>query len=445
MAVVARAAAGAEWKILEPAAAPPAYAVAAQEFQKLYSGVTGRQLEITAAPDPSADLVVIGSDSVNRFARTAVENGIIPPLDVGADTDGYRIKSAEKDGRRWLFSRGRQRARSMRSTTSSSVRPVAATSGTATSFRGARRLRWAGSTCMRPAFRLPRAPLLRPSQSRPLSGRALGAGAVGREIDWILKKRLNFFMLRIGMDDVWQKAFPDIVPYPPTNAPLPEAVERSYDDRTSAWPLRYRGELRKHVLAYARERDLLHPEDLGTMTHWYSRTPKAFLEKAQPSFVPQAGGAYRGNPTGAIWDIRDDQNLDNYWKLTQAHVDHYGAPDMFHTIGLAERIVFTNHADNLEMKLYAYRRIISKLREHYPVAPLLIASWISIIRLDRRRGGQTGIVVAREHDHLDYTCDLPQRFRVPTSPSGGWSASFRGCSVSSMRMSGKLNCVAIMT
>ena len=27
------------------------------------------------------------------------------------------------------------------------------------------------------------------------------------------------------------------------------------------------------------------------------------------------------------------------------------------------------------MKLYDYRRIINKLREHYPTAPVLIASW----------------------------------------------------------------------
>lgn len=428
VAVVACAAAGAEWKILEPAAAPPAYAVAAREFQKLYSGVTGRQLEITAAPDPSADLVVIGSDSVNRFARTAVENGIIPPLDVGADTDGYRIKSAEKDGRRWLF--------------------LAGGNGRATLYavydfferQAGCRYFWDGDVIPRRetiemgGLDVHETPRFAYRGLRYFAHRSLdrfqaehwGPEQWEREIDWILKKRLNFFMLRIGMDDVWQKAFPDIVPYPPTNAPLPEAVERSYDDRTSAWPLRYRGELRKHVLQYARDRGLIHPEDTGTMTHWYSRTPKAFLEKAQPSFVPQAGGAYRGNPTGAIWDIRDDQNLDNYWKLTQAHVDHYGAPDMFHTIGLAERIVFTNHADNLEMKLYAYRRIISKLREHYPVAPLLIASW------DFYYPGWTGDEVARllgllspeNTIILDYTCDLPQRFRSSNFTQWGMVGKF---------------------
>ena len=108
-------------------------------------------------------------------------------------------------------------------------------------------------------------------------------------------------------------------------------------------------------------------------------------------------------------DIRDDRNLDNYWKLTQAHIDHYGSPQMFHTIGLAERNVFTDRADNHEMKLYAYRRIISKLREHYPTAPILIASW------DFYHPGWLGPEVQRLLDMLnpentlifDYTSDLP--------------------------------------
>ncbi|MDD4623673.1 MAG: alpha-glucuronidase family glycosyl hydrolase, partial [Kiritimatiellae bacterium] len=105
-AAVAFAAAGAEWKILEPAASSPAYAVAAREFQKYYEAVTGTSLSVIAEPAASDHLVVIGSDSVNRFARTAAENKIIPPLDVGADTDGYRIRSAEKDGRHYLFLAG---------------------------------------------------------------------------------------------------------------------------------------------------------------------------------------------------------------------------------------------------------------------------------------------------------------------------------------------------
>ncbi|HRR32508.1 MAG TPA: alpha-N-acetylglucosaminidase TIM-barrel domain-containing protein [Kiritimatiellia bacterium] len=404
---------GAEWKILKPAVAPPAYAVAAREFQKLYNGVTGQGLEIVTAPDASSDLIVIGSDSVNRFVRTAVEDRLIPPLDAGADTDGYRIRSAEKDGRRYLFLAGGNGRSTLYAVYDFFERQADC------------RYFWDGDVVPKKSviemdgLDVSEAPRFHYRGIRYFAHRSLerfqaehwGPEQWEREIDWMLKKRLNLFMLRIGMDDVWQKAFPDIVPYPPTDAPLPEAVARSYDDRTSAWPLQYRGELRKHVLLYARDRGLMHPEDTGTMTHWYSRTPHAFLEKERPSFVPQAGGAYRGNPTGAVWDIRDDRNLNNYWKLTQAHIDAYGTPDLFHTIGLAERTVFTNRADNLEMKLYAYRRIIAKLREHNPAAPLLIASW------DFYYPGWSGQEVAELLKLLspdntiifDYTSDLPQK------------------------------------
>ncbi|MDX9867073.1 MAG: alpha-N-acetylglucosaminidase TIM-barrel domain-containing protein [Kiritimatiellia bacterium] len=401
------------WAILEPAAAPQAYAVAAREFQKYHEAVTGVRLGIVTAPDAGSDLIVIGPDTVNRFCRTAVEEGLIPPLRVGADTDAYQIRSAGRGGRRYLF--------------------LAGGNGRATLYavydfferRAGCRWFWDGDV-------VPRRPVLdmagldvfeNPRFAyrgiRYFAHRSLdrfqaehwGPEQWEREIDWILKKRLNLFMLRIGMDDVWQKAFPDVVPYPPTNAPLPEAVARSYDDRTSAWPLQYRGGLRKHILRYARDRGLMHPEDTGTMTHWYSRTPHAFLEKAKPAFIPQAGGAYRGNPTSAIWDIRDDANLENYWKLTRAHLEQYGSPELFHTIGLAERQVYTNRDDNLEIKLYAYRRIIGKVREQYPQAPLLIASW------DFYYPGWSGEEVAALLRQLnpentlifDYTSDLPQR------------------------------------
>ena len=44
---------------------------------------------------------------IARHVRSdAVEQKLIPPLDLGADTDAYRIKSAEKDGRRFLFLAG---------------------------------------------------------------------------------------------------------------------------------------------------------------------------------------------------------------------------------------------------------------------------------------------------------------------------------------------------
>ncbi|MDD4017293.1 MAG: alpha-N-acetylglucosaminidase TIM-barrel domain-containing protein [Kiritimatiellae bacterium] len=400
----------AEWRILKPASTPQAYAVAAQEFQKIYEAVTGARLAIVTEPDAAANLVVIGSDSVNPFCRTAVEQKIIPSLGVGVDTDSYRLRSAEKDGRHYLFLAGGTGRGTLYAVYDFFERQAGC------------RYFWDGDIIPKQAaiqmdgLDVSESPRFAYRGLRYFAHRSLdrfqaehwGPRQWEQEIDWILKKRLNLFMLRIGMDDVYQKAFPDIVPYPPTNAPLPEAVARSYDDRTTAWPLQYRGGLRKHILQYARDRGLIHPEDTGTMTHWYSRTPHAFLEKVKPEFTPQSTRGY-AEKTGLVWDIRDDRNLDNYWKLTQAHVDHYGSPQMFHTIGLAERNVFTNRADNLEMKLYAYRRIISKLREHYPTAPMLIASW------DLYHPGWLGPEVQRLLDLLnpentlifDYTSDMP--------------------------------------
>ena len=405
------AAQAAEWKILKPASAPQAYSVAAEEFQKFYEAVTGARLAIVTEPDASANLVVIGSDGVTRFCRDAVEQKIMGPLDIGADTDAYRIRSAEKGGRHYLF--------------------LAGGSGRSTLYavydfferQAGCRYFWDGDIIPKQkelkmgGLDVSESPRFAYRGIRYFAHRSLdrfqaehwGPAQWEQEIDWALKKRLNLVMLRIGMDDVYQKAFPEIVPYPPADAPLPEAIARSYDDRTSAWPLRYRGELRKHILNYARDRGLMQPEDTGTMTHWYSRTPKAFLEKINPGFTPQASKGY-GEATGLVWDIRDDRNLDNYWKLTQAHIDAYGKPELFHTIGLAERMAYTNRAENLEMKLYAYRRIIEKLREHYPQAPLLIASW------DFYYPGWKGEEVSKLLNILnpqntlifDYTSDLPK-------------------------------------
>lgn len=400
------------WKILEPASAPAAYAVATREFQNYYRAVTDRQLDSVTQADMS-NLIVIGSDSVNRFCRDAVEQKIIEPLSLGVDTDAYVIKSAEKDGRHFLF--------------------LAGGNGRATIYavydfferRAGCRYFWDGDIIPKreqidmDGLNVSESPRFAYRGIRYFAHRSLdrfqaehwGPSQWEQEIDWILKKRLNLFMLRIGMDDLFQKTFPDVVPYPPEDAPLPEAIPRSYDDRTTAWPLRFRGEIRKHILQYARDRGLIHPEDTGTMTHWYSRTPKAFLETANPTFMPQSGGAYEGNPTGAVWDIREDTNLNNYWKLTQTHIENYGSPELFHTIGLAERNVFPDRTQNLEIKLYGYKRIIEKLREHYPNAPLLIGSW------DFYYPGWTGAEVStilqmlnpRNTFIFDYTSDLPDK------------------------------------
>lgn len=132
--------------------------------------------------------------------------------------------------------------------------------------------------------------------------------------------------------------------------------------------------LRKRLLAYAFERDLMHPEDCGTMTHWYSRTPLDFLRAKTPKLLSQNSGIY-SEQTGLVWDIADDANLDNYFALTAAHIREYGQAGLFHTIGLAERTYSDDREANLRLKKYVYRRICRYIQENYPGSRLLLASW----------------------------------------------------------------------
>ena len=196
-----------------------------------------------------------------------------------------------------------------------------------------------------------------------------------REIDWCLKRRLNVFMLRIGQDDLFQRAFPDVVPYPDPAKPLAGAGS-GYDDRSLFWPLEYRGRLREAVQRYGRERGLLSPEDFGTMTHWYSRTPAEFLEKMKPPFLPQATQTY-SEKSGLVWDVREPKWADAYWKLTTTAVNAYGGgtAELLHTIGLGERRCFTNRADNLNLKIATLKMFMAKARADYPNAKVLLAGW----------------------------------------------------------------------
>ncbi|MBQ2626086.1 MAG: hypothetical protein IJG18_13425 [Kiritimatiellae bacterium] len=197
-----------------------------------------------------------------------------------------------------------------------------------------------------------------------------------KEIDWMLKRRLNVFMLRIGQDDLFQRAFPDVCSYPDPSRPLPGAGE-GYDNRSLFWSLQFRGELRRRIQAYAFERGLMAPEDFGTMTHWYSRTPEDFLEKKNPPFLPQATRDY-SEKNGLVWDVRDGKWADEYWKLTRTAVDAYGkgAPRrLLHTIGLGERRCYTNRQDNFNLKTEVLEKFLSRAHRDYPDAKVLLAGW----------------------------------------------------------------------
>ena len=196
-----------------------------------------------------------------------------------------------------------------------------------------------------------------------------------KEIDWMLKRRLNVFMLRIGQDDLFQRTFPEVVDYPDPSKDLP-GHGNGYDNRALFWSLEYRGKLRHDLQRYAFDRGLEVPEDFGTMTHWYSRTPEDFLEKVNPPFLPQSTSGYKER-NGLVWDIRDDKWVDMYWRLTQKAVESYGkpGPGLLHTIGLGERLCYTNRADNLKLKLLAIDKFLKRAHSDYPERKVLLAGW----------------------------------------------------------------------
>lgn len=364
--------------IISPSHAHLAYKIAAETFASLASEVCGAECRIITdlepIPDDGSPLIVIGTDAVNHYAAELYFKRTIDDFGIRYGTDNYRIRSQEIGGREVIFfAGGRPRA------------AIYAVYRYFELFCGCRYF-WDGDRIPKAGLKLSEIDLYESPRFeyrglRYFAHRSLHRFQAEhwslddwqREIDWILKKRLNMFMLRIGVDDLFQRAFPDIVSYPDRDKPLPEAGD-GYDDRTLFWSLEYRGELRKKLLAYAFERDLMHPEDCGTMTHWYSRTPIEFLEKVKPELLSQKSGGYR-EQTGLVWDIRKDENLDNYFKLTDAHVREYGKPELFHTIGLAERSYSDDREENMRLKLNVYRRIAAHLAEKYPNARLLIASW----------------------------------------------------------------------
>ncbi len=365
--------------IVRPSEGHKAYEIAANTFAEICKKVTGNESEVITDAEYSSEtdaelFVLIGSDAVNNLTADLFLNCKTDGFGIRYCTDDYCVRSVEADGKKYLiFAGGRPRS------------AIYAVYRYFEYYLGCRWF-WDGDRIKEGELKTEGINLLESPRFDYRGLRYFAHRSLHRfqaeqwsfeewqtELDWMLKKRLNLFMLRIGMDDLFQKAFPDVVSYPDRDKTLPEAGP-GYDDRTLFWSLEYRGELRKKILQYAFERDLMHPEDCGTMTHWYSRTPVEFLEKKNPKMLPQATATY-SQPTGLVWDVRENENLNNYFKLTDTHVNEYGNGEIFHTIGLGERRYSADPEENRRMKLYVYRRIASYIKEKYPNAPLLIASW----------------------------------------------------------------------
>ncbi|MBO4647164.1 MAG: hypothetical protein J5806_03295 [Lentisphaeria bacterium] len=350
----------------------------AGEFLRYWEKITGEKLQtIRALPrDRKQEVILFGTDSQNPAVHELMLAGKLPQLAVRHGSDDYLLRSFETPGCRGLLVMG------------GNVRAYFYAVYDFFERSGACRYFWDGDRII-PNKRLSlrgfdvyEKPGFDYRGTRYFAHRGLHRFQAEhwdlddwkREIDWLLKKRLNLMFIRTGVEDLFQRAFPDAVPYPRFGEKAPERQRNSYLDRTPFWKLQYRAKMLREVYAYARSRGLLLPTDCGTMTHWYSLTPPEFLKKYDPGFIPEQV-RYNGCPEGRVWDVERDANMANYWKLSEVQLKEYGTSELFHTIGLAERRCFPDHARNHYFKRYAFRRIEDELRKHYPQAPLLVSTW----------------------------------------------------------------------
>ena len=196
-----------------------------------------------------------------------------------------------------------------------------------------------------------------------------------REIDWAVKNRLNVIRLCLGIEDIFQRAFPEVVPYPdPSKTQATDSEESGYDLRSPFWSLEYRSLLRRSIFNYALERGLMMPVEFGPQTHWYSRTPREFLDAYKPEFMPQIDERY-SQPSGLMWDCRRQEWFDKYWQLAEASISTYGYSGLLFNPGFDERTVCSNREDNVKLKIEMLRKFNDEAARRYPDAKLLMEGW----------------------------------------------------------------------
>ena len=356
VALVASWDACADLRVVVSPTCSPAVRAAADEFAKYHELVTGRRPPVDVRKSGDGPFVTIGVD----------------PASFEGETDAYRVVSTD-DGLSVLGRNGRS-----------------ALYGVYDFYRTKCGCRWFWDGDVVPKARqvdLSGVDIAERSRfeyraTQYFAHRALkrfqaelwGLEDWKREIDWALKNRLNVIMLQTGVEDLFQRAFPEVVPYPDPAVTAETDGGPGYNVRTPLWSLPFRSQLRKSVLKYATDRGLMHPVVYGPRTHWYSRTPKEFLEKLKPDFMPQEVEHY-SEPSGRLWDIRQEKWFDAYWKLTEAEIAAYGYSGLLFNPGFDERILFTNRAANVEAKITYLEKFNREAARRHPNAKLLIEGW----------------------------------------------------------------------
>ncbi len=194
-----------------------------------------------------------------------------------------------------------------------------------------------------------------------------------RELDYLAKIRMNVVMFRLGWGDLFQKAFPDVCEYPDPAKPLP-GTGKGYDNQSLHWSLQFRGLLRAQMQELANARGMTVPEDFGTMTHWYTRTPQDFLDKMKPAFMAQ-GTAWYDDPGSLVWDVSKPEWMEAYWRLTETAIREYGSSEILHTMGLSERLCSTNREENLRIKIGLMRDLLVDAKRRHPESKVILGGW----------------------------------------------------------------------
>ena len=348
----------------------------ASEFISYWEKVTGEKLPIVYSPEQNDTLIVFGTDIQNPFVHKMILTGALADQPLRQGCDDYRLTSFSFENKNGLL------------ITAGNTRSYFYAVYDFFERSGVCRYFWDGDRIIRKkslsldGFDVYEKPGYQYRGIRYFAHRGLTRFQAEhwsfedwkKEFDWVLKKRLNLASIRTGVEDLFQRTFKDIVPYPKFNVKPLDWQKNSHLDRTPFWKLEYRGELLKKVYAYGNSRGLIQPTDCGTMTHWYSMTPPEFLEKVDPGFIPEQV-RYKGRPEGRVWDVDKPQNMENYWKLSETQLEQYGSSPVFHTIGLAERRCFPDHRTNHSFKKYVFRKIEEQVHKHYPQAPLMVSSW----------------------------------------------------------------------
>ena len=186
-------------------AAPAAYEAAKDAFQNMYRLVTGREIPTSLQDDGKSDLFVLGTDAVSDFLMNEVLDGRIKTFSLQYGTDDYRILSYRKDGRRVVVLAGGR----VRST-------LYAVYDYFERYAGCRYF-WDGDITPHrdelpmqdidvtesPRFEYRGLRYFAHRGLRRFQAEHWSLDDWKKELDWLIKRRLNFFMLRIGMDDVW--------------------------------------------------------------------------------------------------------------------------------------------------------------------------------------------------------------------------------------------------